>query len=235
VRKIIIFFLFLISIPILILAFLGFIPGLSDLFGATKPKDLGISYTQQDYSQAHKKTDIDRKVISDDYQREFFLSPQNHFVDDTLTSAEVSAWINERAWKHYPFSNLQIRFNPDNTVEASGNVDIKKFINYIQVLGGMTDKEAQQVSSYMPLSGSPAFYLNFTGNVQNDQVEIRFSKAKLGNLPISSGIVASYTHKLVEFIEEKVLNHPSVNFNELRPDNGLLKVIGTLPDTESVK
>lgn len=227
--------MFLISIPILILAFLGFIPGLSDLFGATKPKDLGISYTQQDYSQAHKKTDIDRKVISDDYQREFFLSPQNHFVDDTLTSAEVSAWINERAWKHYPFSNLQIRFNPDNTVEASGNVDIKKFINYIQVLGGMTDKEAQQVSSYMPLSGSPAFYLNFTGNVQNDQVEIRFSKAKLGNLPISSGIVASYTHKLVEFIEEKVLNHPSVNFNELRPDNGLLKVIGTLPDTESVK
>lgn len=234
-RKIIIFFLFLISIPLLILAFLGFIPGLSDLLAATKPKDLGISYSIEDYSQAHKKTDIERKIISNDYQREFFLSPDNHFIDDTLTSQEVSAWINERTWKHYPFSNLQIRFNSDNTVEASGNLDVKKFINYIQVLGGMTDTEAQQVSSYMPLSGSPAFYLNFTGNIQNDQVELSFSKAKLGNLPISSGLLSSYTPRLVEFIEEKVLNHPSVNFKELRPDNGLLKVVGTLPDTESVK
>lgn len=234
-RKIIIFFLFLISPVFLILAFLGFIPGLSDLLAATKPKDLGIFYTLEDYSQAHKKTDIERKVISDDYQREFFLSPENHFVDDTLTSEQVSAWLNERAWKHYPFSNLQIRFNPDNTVEASGNINIKKFIQYLQVLDGMTDKKAQQVSSYMPLSGSPAFYLNFTGNVQNDQVEIRFSKVKIGNIPISSGLTSSYTHNLVEFIEEKILNHPSVNFKELKPDNGLLKVVGTLPDTESVK
>ncbi len=234
-RKIIIFFLFLISPVFLILAFLGFIPGLSDLLAATKPKDLGISYTVQDYSQAHKKTDIERKVISDDYQREFFLSPDNHFVDDTLTSQEVSAWLNERTWKHYPFSNLQIRFNPDNTVEASGNINFKKFIQYLQVLDGKTAIEAQQVSSYMPLSGSPAFYLNFTGNVQNDQVEIRFSKVKIGNLPISSGMTSSYTHRLVEFIEEKILNHPSVNFKELKPDNGFLKVVGTLPDTESVK
>jgi len=41
---------------VLVLGYLGFIPGLSSLFGSDKARDLGVDYTEQNYQEARAKT-----------------------------------------------------------------------------------------------------------------------------------------------------------------------------------
>ncbi len=235
--KSLIFFLFflILIIPLFVFAYLGLVPGLSHLLGADKPTDLGITYTQLDLFQAELATQIDRAVLPPGSSKEFDFSTKTHHVNQTLTSPQVTAWINQRTWKHYPFSNLQIKFGQDGQAQVSGNVDIKKLITYFQVIEGSSPNDSTKVSSYIPLSGNPAFYLDFTGDIENNQVDLTLNQVKIGNLSIPRGLVSSYTLRLLQFIEKNTLSHPSVNFRELRPINGQLKVVGTLPDIESVK
>ena len=40
---------------VLVLGYLGFMPGVSALFGSSTPKDLGVTYTAQDFASAHAK------------------------------------------------------------------------------------------------------------------------------------------------------------------------------------
>ena len=41
----------LVIIAVLVFGYLGFVPGVSNLFGSNKPKDLGVIYTAADYAR----------------------------------------------------------------------------------------------------------------------------------------------------------------------------------------
>jgi len=57
-----IIFLLIVFGIIFVLAYLGYIPGLSKLLGAETPRDLGITYTEADKTAARAKSKI--KVIN---------------------------------------------------------------------------------------------------------------------------------------------------------------------------
>ena len=199
------FFLFIaiiIVIPLLVFAYLGFVPGLSKLLDSDKPTDLGISYSQQDYKDADKLTKIDRQFLPTNSPNEFEFSDKSHRVSKTLTSSQVTAWINQRTWKHYPFSNLQIKFGQNESAQVSGNVDIKKLVKYFQVLGGLYTDKTTQIDSHIPFSGTPAFYLDLVGKVEDNQIDLKFKQVKIGKLKIPRVFVSSYTPRLIEFIQE---------------------------------
>lgn len=48
--------LIIILIPILVVGFFGFMPGVSSLLGTNKPKNLGVTYTAADYASYQQKT-----------------------------------------------------------------------------------------------------------------------------------------------------------------------------------
>ena len=48
---------------VLLLGYLGFIPGLSTIFGSDKPRDLGVKYTYADYVSAAQKNKVKIAVV----------------------------------------------------------------------------------------------------------------------------------------------------------------------------
>ncbi len=234
-KKIIFFFVLLSIIPVTVLSLLGSVPALSQAMGANDPVDLGIYPTAQDLTNADDKIYIKRIQIDPSLRKEYFYSDEVHKIKENLTSEELTVWLNDRTWKHYPFTNLQVKLGTNGQAEISGNVDIKKLIGYFETIGGLTQDEISQIKSHIPLTGNPAFYLDLIGNINQNQVSLTINKAKLGALTIPQSIVAPNTVRLVEFIQDKVLIEPSISFDTLTPQDGTLKVVGTLPDTEYVK
>lgn len=111
----------LVVIGVLALGFLGFVPGLSDLLGTNKPRDLGVRYTDADYLSAlakipgHTITNAEDVCITCP-----FVSRGSVPVDSTFTQAEFTAHLNKLNSKKGPLRDVQVKFNADGTVETSG-------------------------------------------------------------------------------------------------------------------
>ncbi|MCX6773991.1 MAG: hypothetical protein NTY68_03280 [Candidatus Micrarchaeota archaeon] len=113
----------IILIAVLVAAYFGFIPGLSDLMGAYSTKDLGVKYTNSDYNSfmskipGYKVTNPEYTCLTCSYTTSGSVP-----VDNTFTDSEVTALLNKRS-QNGPIKNIQVKFNPDKTVESSFLVD----------------------------------------------------------------------------------------------------------------
>lgn len=109
-----------ILILILIVGYLGFIPGLSDLMGSG-PKDLGVRYTQADYQSALAK--MPGQINKNTEYACFtctYKSSGSIPVNTAFTQEELTAFINHLNSKKGPLKNAQLRLNADGSVELSG-------------------------------------------------------------------------------------------------------------------
>jgi hypothetical protein len=115
-----------------ILGYLGFVPGVSALFGSDKPRNLGITYTEADRGKAYEKNGViaaalpKTKNIADSIRYE-----GKKEVSFTMTNAEITALINSSKWEYMPISELQINIHTDGVAEASGILHIDKIVPYI--------------------------------------------------------------------------------------------------------
>ena len=53
----------LVIVVVLVLGYLGFVPGVSNIFGSNKPRDLGVTYTAADYASAHARNGTTHTVL----------------------------------------------------------------------------------------------------------------------------------------------------------------------------
>ncbi len=129
---------FVILVPVFIAGWLGFVPVLSTLLGATKPRDLGIRYTDYDFSSYQQKTKINFVDFANAPDNPNKPGKKTVFADPKvvenlqLTQEELTAAVNSTGWLWMPVKNAQIRLT-DNTVEVSGNLNMKyidEFINF---------------------------------------------------------------------------------------------------------
>jgi len=82
---------------VLVLGFLGFIPGVSALFGANKPRDLGVKYTEADLQEIRTKTQVKYLVLPDTQEpistRQFSGRPRNPFQPASSPAVALSPAI----------------------------------------------------------------------------------------------------------------------------------------------
>ncbi len=186
----------IILVPVIFFALAGYIPGLSALFGATKPRDLGVTYTEEDKNSAIKKSGATYGELpsstSDGSSIQFVGS---HEINTSWSSAEMTALLNDRPWKYWPISDVQLRINSDNTVEMSGVVSAEKLRGYgagIGVPGAVIDRVSL-------LPAEAAFYLKGSGSLSDNKVaSFDISNAQLGRLSIPTSVLLSY---------QKIIDH----------------------------
>ena len=131
--------------------------------------------------------------------------------------------------KSFPFSNLQIRFNSDNTVEVSGLVDIQKVIPYAKVLGYSADDIKSALDTYhLPQIKLP-FYLKGKGSIEKDHLDFSFYNLETGKLPVPQAIVVQNTPKAIQLTEDLLSKVPGLSVKTMKVDNGNLVFSGTLP------
>jgi len=178
-----------VAIILIFFALMGYIPGLSALFGATKPRDLGVTYTDADQKSARDKGQVEWETLSantsDDQSIQFTGS---HEVNNSWNSAEMTALLNDRPWKYWPINTVQMRINPDGTAEMSGVVNSSKLRGYASGIG-VPAVVADRISI---LPAQAAFYIKGTGALSENSVsKFDITSAQLGRLSIPTGVLLS--------------------------------------------
>lgn len=228
----------LILIPLLILTYLGLVPGLSSVFGFNKPKDLGVRYTAADYASYQNKTGkryLDFANAPDNLNKPgkkiVFADPKQ--VDVNLTQEEITATINSVGWAWMPIKNAQVRFS-DGAVGVSGNINAGSIPNFINFIGGVgyPQSSVDKAVSWAKLFGSPPVYVKGSASVTNNVLSLQISEAQVGrfNVPISIAQKAIKTGTLNIQNKSAGYDTQKVSFQ-----NGVLHYVGTSPTTIYVK
>ena len=212
---------------------------------------MGIKFTQEDFKSARQKSGVDWKEESDNLQTSISFSG-SHDTNTSWTSEEMTALLNDRPWKYWPISEVQLKINNDGTAEMSGIFDEKKLEGYAAAIG-----TPQVVVDRLPILPSrAAFYLKGTGSLSNNQVsKFDITSAKLNRIPIPTGLLlgrnqlttqtayaddvtselAKYSGKkahVVNFINEKLSWVKGFFASRAEFKDGKIEFEGKLPDQE---
>jgi hypothetical protein len=224
---------------VLVAGYFGFVPGVSKIFGSDKPVDLGVTYTAADNASGHAKGGMQILTLPAG------TPPQQSLVFSgtkpasfNLTQQEVTAMINNNQWAYLPVSDIQVRFNADNTAEWSGILNLDKLHDYA-LARGLSEADYNdalaQVSKYAIIQMDMPFYVKGTGAVVNGQITFNCDSLKIGRLPVElADQINSHHNDLLTLLQNDVLTIPGFTCKNLSISNGQLHFDGTLPQSVSM-
>jgi hypothetical protein len=114
--------------------YLGIIPGVSSLFGSNKPKNLGVTYTSQDLTNAEAKAGTQIVTLAPNLPPSQSISFSGQkTVNTTFTQGEFNAWMNN-SWDD-ALLGCQLEINSDGTAEFSGVLHTDRIQAFEEALG----------------------------------------------------------------------------------------------------
>jgi len=229
-KKFLIVLACIIVVVALVAGYFGFFPGLSNVMGANKPKDLGIKYTDADLQKGRELTGVDLQNLSGSEKSLEFTG--NKSISGEYTSSIITAMISSAKYKYYPLSNTQVKINSDGTVETAGNFDIDKAVKWSADLGGDTSfsREAKGYLNYV--SNNPSFYLKGKMSIINNQITLNISEAQISRFTAPQSVINKYQGDLANFVEQKIAAVPGMNVKSADFLTGSLKLDATYPTVE---
>lgn len=239
---------------ILIIGYFGFIPGISNLFGSNRPKDLGIKYDSNDLESAKKKTNIKFIELNKNLQPidSIKFSGQTS-VKTQLSSQELTALARELKWNYLPLRNITIKIDKDGYMETSSNLYGNKVMEALRaynitpltsqlpwslfeiVYGAEGNEKVQQFYSTIDkiskfLKSNPSFYTKGKAKIINNKItEFKIEAVYLGKLNIT-GMVNNFNESIKSFIEDIITNTPGLYVKSLSFQDMKLNFDGTLPE-----
>jgi hypothetical protein len=196
---------------VLIIGSLGFVPGLSTVLGANKPRDLGVTYTKQDYVSGMQKLGfVFDKSAGTGPNTKLVFSSTTKKVDAVLTNAELSALLTYDHSDRYPVHDAQVKVNPDGTIEVSAGVVLKEYkgINF----------------------DNAAYFKGKISKESSKSVSIEADKIEAGRVAVPE------KEKVVQEAEKelnaRLAKIPGLSIDTLEvTGDGNLRVQGTIPDS----
>lgn len=193
-----------------------------------KPKDLGVTYTEEDYRSILDKTGIladeppeslDRRDYTDEYKG-------SKKVDWTFTESELTAWFNlEKQPGYWPFSAVQVKLHEGNVIEASLSVDGKK----LSTFSAITRRTPQEVVTFLQSlpEAIPVYAkakLTFT-SPKNVGVEILGFEA--ANLPVSAMGMSEQANQILSgILGDMFAGIEQANIEEFSVEEGSMHMKG---------
>lgn len=230
-KKLFLVILIILLVPVVGLAYLGFVPGISKF--VAKPKDLGIksdpslvAAIEQKYSM---KNEVPGGVVPAGRLAEFSGSVK---FDSKLSSEEITSIL--AYWKHrspsLPIRDVQVRFSSDGTGEISGILEVGTAISIAKTLG-YNDSDIEKGKSYAKyVSGDLPFYVKGTGGVKSNQITLYPSTFELGKVTIPESITAPAAKVVEDVIERRLKQVPGLDIQSADFKDGSFHLVGTLPD-----
>ncbi|MFH1207431.1 MAG: hypothetical protein V1668_02385 [Patescibacteria group bacterium] len=179
------------------------VPGISNIFGMNKPKDLGVTYTDADLTALAKKVPLTISTERVDYTGD----PSQIFsgtvpVDTQNTSAEITGFLNSRALSTSPVKDLQVKMI-EGGVEVSGNLDM-----YVK---------------------SPAYAKIMINRTGEKSVAIDITKAKIGIFNVPDKYLRKVTEWANKTVNERMAGIPGFSLTQLDYHDGYDVFKGTMP------
>lgn len=183
--------LLLVISPILILGYFGFIPGVSNLFGSNKPRDLKVKYTEETRLAARAKSQVEYGELPVDTPASVSLvRTGSRPVKFEMSSSEATSLMNNRPWKYFPYSDVQVKFNADGSAEVSG-ILLKDRIPGYGAFIGMPKEALDFAMKFLPVN--PVFYLKMKASLANNQVAVFEPQSfEIGRIPLPVSAFLSF-------------------------------------------
>lgn len=239
--KILLTIALILLIPLLLVGgWLGFVPGLSNIMGARSVKDLGVTYTEQDYESYLDKTSTeflninDAPAQPDSPNKKVVFADQATAENMTLTQEEITAAINESGWIWMPLTDVQVRMN-DGGVEVAGRLNTDHLQSFITYIGGI-DVDPGQVESAIGwaerLLGSAPVYLRVDTSISDGSLQLSLAEGNIGRFSIPTEIGNTVLRTGTESV---LSNTPLLDISSVQFQDGSLQFSGTYPSTVYVK
>ncbi len=200
-----------------------------------RPASLGIAATKENLDSIHAKLGVTFEPLTGSATGKTLILSGSHPVDQTFTSEELTAGVNNRSnhYAYFPFRNVQIRVNADGTVEGSATVSFADAVAYLVALGvSGKDIESGAKEFNIPKTTLPV-YLKVSGNITDNSSSIAVAAARISRIPVPQDIIAQYTPQLNELIEDVIDSRkPNYHIERLTVENGRVRFVGTAPDKE---
>jgi hypothetical protein len=221
----------LILIAVLVLGYIGFVPGLSDIMGANNPKDLGVTYTPTDLQNANTKLGVTIKTLPPtDIGADSLTRTGEKTLTTSFTSSELTALINDHSekWKYYPIKNVQINIHDDGEVEVSGVLQTDRFNGFADAVG-ISESTRTTIRPYLSyVAGNPSIYIKGTLQVSNKHAQSNIEELQIGKLTIPADQLKTLEPYLQQFIQDRA-NGKIIQINTASFSGGSANVDVTVP------
>lgn len=165
------------------------------LLNASKPRDLGIRYTEADRKSGRAKSQIKYETTKEKLPDEqAWQTFGKRDVNATFTQEEITAIMNNKIGAYFPYQNVQLKFNSDGSGEISGSLIKSRLPMY-----GATFAAPQEAVDFAMkfLPENPVFYLKGKASLVNNEVAIFEPQAfEIGRIPMPLGVFLSAAPKL---------------------------------------
>lgn len=222
----------IVLVIVLVAGYYGFVPGLSSVMGADKPKDLGVKYTKAHYDQFSIKLNGDIVPVTTSVNPAESITYSGKIdVNKDFSQEEISSRLNYSRWKYMPIKNVQVRINTDGSLEFSANIVMDRVAGFIE-REGMGKWSMEDVSKGMNfiklVKVNPPIYAKLKTNVSNNQPSGNIEAITVGkfNVPLDTVNANETAISLFRAITSKASSFyaKSVTFSE-----GKMYFEGTLP------
>jgi len=233
-KRLLLFIIAVLAVVILIAGYLGFMPGVSSLFGSDKPKDLGVTYTAEDYDSYVAKAKVKFEDLASGLPpRESLKFSGQQDTNASFLDKEVTAMVGSDKWKYYPVSNTQIKISSDGMVEVSGTLRLDRLPNYA-LAEGIISSDYEAAMDYLKyIKTNPAFYVKGTGYVTDNKVSLNLSQASIGRLNLPQSELIKQRASIERFVEGRIKFVPNFNIKSLTFQDGKMNFDGSFPAVQS--
>lgn len=225
----------IVAISLLILGWMGLVPGLSGLMGADQARDLGVEYTATDMQNSYSKSGItfERTAAAPDHptkprKKKVFNRPKR--IDRSFTQEELSAFLNSGSLAWLPLQDIQLRLS-DHTVEMSGLLRsdrVPAVLRKIESLG-YSESDLANVATYAEkLPADIPVYIRAAGAVQHAQLDLEVQEIEIGRLSLPADILAK---SVSSGIHKALRNTDHFSIESAIPREGSIAFSGILPTT----
>lgn len=184
---------------------IGHIPGVSNMFGASKPKDLGVHPTAADWTSVDEKTPL--KVTGEPNVFSVFGEKKysgTQPVDNQLTSAELTAWVQHYTTTDGDIRDVQVKFR-------EGGMEISAFAKRYLNAPIYVDVDVTQTGA--------------------NSVAIDIKKGKVGAFTVPMKYVKTFNDYVQDVLNDHLVDIPGFTMNNLEYHDGYRVFKGTYPAT----
>jgi hypothetical protein len=223
---------------VLVLGYLGFIPVLSSVMGSDKPRDLGIKYTQQQYSDYITRANEQVTTVRGNVTPENSISYSGKVdLKQSFTPEEISARLDYSKWKYMPVTNTQLRINPDGSVEFSGTVLSDRIYGFVarEGAGQYSAADVKKGLDYVKLLGKNfPVYAKFKASINNNQLTESVEKIEVGRLSLPLKVVNA--DSVITSVSQTIMGRvPNFYAKSVTFTDGKMNFEGSVPEKVSVE
>jgi hypothetical protein len=200
---------------------------------------LGIKTSKEAYESALSKLNYVKDTspsggTSDDY---IYNYGEVQEISTSLTSEELTSFFNYNRPDYYALKKVQIKINPDDTVEVSAAINTDYFLD--TVLGGKYSKE--EITQAYPLIKVIPDTVNIYGVLSGEIVDNKSSNIELSDIEVmgvelpsslyeTSSAQSEISNVLDDFLE-KTTEKTGGTCDSLKVQNGELMLDAKIPSS----